>query len=350
MKTVNVKTDRSYDIYIGEGLLSQTAELVSSLGLGKKAMIVSDDTVAELYLDTLAKNLTGAGYEVYSFIFEHGEKSKCAETYLSLLDSLAEKRFTRSDAVFALGGGVVGDLAGFAAATYMRGIRFVGIPTTLLACVDSSVGGKTAIDIKAGKNLVGAFWQPSAVICDPELLWSLPDEYFSDGMAEVIKYAVIRDASILDLIREGKAKENIEELILRCIEIKRDIVEEDERESGLRAVLNFGHTAAHAIEAESGFQISHGRAVGIGMALIMKASASMGLCKEEDYKALCEVLSDYSLDTDCPYDAKTLYSHALSDKKAASGGISLVMCRGIGKCEIRKTPNDELLAVFEAGI
>ncbi len=350
MKTVKVKTDRSYEIYIGCGIFSKTAELVSSLGLGKKAMIVSDDTVAELYLDTLAKNLTDAGYEVYSFVFEHGEKSKCAQTYLSLLDSLAEKRFTRSDSIFALGGGVVGDLAGFAAATYMRGIRFVGIPSTLLACVDSSVGGKTAIDIEAGKNLVGAFWQPSAVICDPELLLSLPDEYFSDGMAEVIKYAMIRDASILDLIRGGKAKENIEELILRCIEIKRDVVEEDERESGVRAILNFGHTAAHAIEAESNFEISHGRAVGIGMAIITKASAALGLCTEDDYKALCKVLRDYSLDTECPYGAKVIYDRALSDKKATSGGISLVICRKIGNCEIKKVSNDELLALLEAGI
>ncbi len=350
MKKVSVKTGRSYEIYIEHGAFSKAAELTASLGLGKRVMIVSDDTVASLYLSSLKDNLASGGYEVYSFVFHHGEKSKCADTYLSLLDALAEAHFSRGDSIFALGGGVVGDLAGFAAATYMRGIRFIGIPTTLLACVDSSVGGKTAIDIKAGKNLVGAFWQPSAVICDPRLLSSLPEEYFSDGMAEVIKYAMISDGSLCELISGGRAKENIEELIYRCVSIKRDIVEEDEREGGIRAILNFGHTAAHSIEAESNFEISHGRAVGIGMAVICRASARLGLCTEEDVQTLCSLLLDYSLDTECPYDAKTLYTHALSDKKAGADSISLIMCRGIGKCEIRKTPTEEVLGVFSKGI
>ncbi len=349
MKTVHVSTGRCYDIYIGEGILSKAAELVSDLGLGGRAMIVSDDTVAALYLDKLKRTLTLGGYDVYSFVFAHGESSKCACTYLALLDALAEAHFSRMDAVFALGGGVVGDLAGFAAATYMRGIRFVGIPTTLLACVDSSVGGKTAIDISAGKNLVGAFWQPSAVICDPSLLGTLPEEYFSDGMAEVIKYAMIADASILDIIKDKSAKKNIVELIERCVSIKRDIVEQDEREGGIRALLNFGHTAAHGIESESEYEISHGRAVGMGMALITKASSRMGLCSEKDYLSLCSVLCDYALDTECPYSADILYTHALSDKKACEKSISLIMCRGVGRCEIRKTPTEELCSVFELG-
>ncbi len=350
MKTVKVKTQRDYNIFIGEGLLSRTAELVSRLGLGKRAMIVSDDTVASLYLEKLKDNLRCGGYDVYSFVFPHGESSKCASTYLSLLDALAEAHFSRSDSVFALGGGVVGDLAGFAAATYMRGVRFVGIPTTLLACVDSSVGGKTAIDIMAGKNLVGAFWQPSAVICDPTLLDTLPSEYFSDGMAEVIKYAMISDASLFDIILGGKAKENIAEIISRCVEIKRDIVEADEREGSIRAILNFGHTAAHSIETESNFEISHGRAVGMGMAIIVAASACLGLCTHKDYQTLCEALSDNALTAECPYSAETLYTHALSDKKAGADFISLIMCRGVGKCEIRKTPTDEVLQVFKSGV
>ncbi len=350
MKTVRVNTDRCYDIYIGEGLLDSAAMLVSSLGLGKKAMIVSDDTVAALYLERLKKSLAEGGYEVYSFVFPFGESSKCANTYLSLLDALAEAKFSRKDTVFALGGGVVGDLSGFAAATYMRGIRFVGIPTTLLSCVDSSVGGKTAIDIKAGKNLVGAFWQPSAVICDYLLLDSLPEEIFADGMAEVIKYAMIADASLMELIRGGKAKENIAELILRSVEIKRDIVAVDERENGIRAILNFGHTAAHAIESESDYEISHGRAVGIGMALITGACARLGLCSDRVYRELCEVLSDYKLSVDCPYSAEVLYNHALSDKKAQGDRIKLIVCREVGRCEIKESTGEELLLVFRAGV
>lgn len=349
MKTVHIDASRSYDIYIGNGLLSRTAELVSGLGFGKKAMIVSDDTVAALYMTTLKAALTQGGYECYEFVFEHGEQSKCAQTYLALLDTLAQMHFDRSDVIFALGGGVVGDLSGFAAATYQRGIRFVQIPTTLLAATDSSVGGKTAIDISAGKNLVGAFWQPSAVICDPTLLDTLPEEYFSDGMAEVIKYAMIRDASLLDIIKGGTAKKNIIEVIRRCVSIKRDVVLEDERDTGIRATLNFGHTAAHSIEAESCFNISHGRAVAIGMAIITRASVKLGLCGADAYRTLCGILSDYSLPLECEYDAQTIYEHALSDKKRESSGISLVMCTGVGSCDVQKTPFEKVKQVFVLG-
>lgn len=350
MKTVRVNATRSYDIYIGKGIFEKTAELVRPLRLGKKIMIVTDDTVADLYLSVLKGVLLGAEYEVCEFIFWHGEASKCAETYLDLLDAMAEAHLDRSDSIFALGGGVVGDLAGFAAATYQRGIRFVQIPTTLLAAVDSSVGGKTAIDIKAGKNLVGAFWQPSAVICDPALLDTLPEEYFSDGMAEVIKYAMIRDASLFDLIRGGAAKENIVEVIARCVTIKRDVVEEDERDTGVRAILNFGHTAAHSIEAESNFEISHGRAVGIGMVVITRASAQLGLCSQSDLGELCDILCEYALTLECPFSAQTVYEHALSDKKREAGGISLIMCTGVGSCKIQKTPFDEVRRIFDMGV
>ena len=350
IKTVHINAQREYDIHIGHGLLSHTVELVSELKLGSKIMIVSDDTVAALYLKKLRTVLEQGGYECSEFVFPHGEASKCADTYLSLLNALAEAHFDRSDSIFALGGGVVGDLSGFCAATYQRGIRFVQIPTTLLAATDSSVGGKSAIDIPAGKNLVGAFWQPSAVICDPSLLDTLPDEYFSDGMAEVIKYAMIRDVSLLDIIKDGKAKQNIIEVIERCVSIKRDVVIQDEFDRGVRAILNFGHTAAHSIEAHSGYTISHGRAVGMGMAIITRASAKLGLCDKAVLDALYAVLSDYNLESKCPYDANTLYSYALSDKKREQSSISLIMCTGVGSCEIRKTPLDEVAHIFELGV
>ena len=350
MKTVRVNATRSYDIYIGKGILEKTAELLRPLHLGEKIMIVTDDTVADLYLSRLKSVLLGEEYEVCEFVFLHGEQSKCAATYLSLADALAAAHIDRSDCIIALGGGVVGDLAGFAAATYLRGIRFVQIPTTLLAAVDSSVGGKTAIDIEAGKNLVGAFWQPSAVICDPTLLDTLPCEYFSDGMAEVIKYAMIRDASLFDLISGGAVKENIVEVIARCVSIKRDVVEEDECDKGVRAILNFGHTAAHAIEAESSFGISHGRAVGIGMMIITRACAALGLCSEQELGLLSKTLADYSLTLTCPYGADVVYKHALSDKKREGGGISLIMCTGIGSCRIEKTAFEDVRRIFELGV
>ena len=299
MRVVSVNASSSYNIYIGNGIIDRAGELCDGITPGCRIMIVSDDTVAALYLDRVRAVLERAGYRCASFVFMHGEESKCAGTYLSLLDELAAGHFDRGDALLALGGGVVGDLTGFAAATYMRGVRFVGVPTTLLSCVDSSVGGKTAIDIPRGKNLVGAFWQPSAVIIDPELLGTLPDEYFSDGMAEVIKYAMIRDASLMELISGGRARENIIDVIERCVSIKRDVVCEDERDTGVRAILNFGHTPAHAIEAASRFGVSHGRAVGIGMVMVTRASVEMGLCDRDTLDALCAVLGDYRLDTCC---------------------------------------------------
>ena len=252
MRTVHVNASTPYDVFIKKGMLDEVGELCSSIVRPTRCVIISDDVVAPLYLDRVRASLERAGYTPSAFVFPHGESSKCAATYLDILSFLASEHIDRGGCIFALGGGVVGDISGFAAATYMRGIKYVQIPTTLLADVDSSVGGKCAIDIPEGKNLVGAFYNPSAVICDPETLRTLPEDYFSDGMAEVIKYAMISDSSIFSLIDEGYAKDNICELIERCVSIKREVVEADEREGGIRAILNFGHTTAHAIEAHSG--------------------------------------------------------------------------------------------------
>ncbi len=347
MSVVHVDASRSYDIYIGEGLLERAGELTSGLKLGKKILIVSDDTVAALYLDRLRGVLTACGYECTSYVFEHGEASKSQQTLFGILGHLAKSHFDRSDSIFALGGGVVGDVAGFAASVYMRGIRFVGIPTTLLSATDSSVGGKTAIDIPQGKNLVGSFWQPSAVICDVRLLDTLSPEYFSDGMAEVIKYAMIRDASLMTLIEGGRASERIIDVIRRCVEIKRDVVSQDEHDRGVRAILNFGHTAAHAIEAHSGYEISHGRAVGMGMVMITRACERLGLCECGTLEKLCRVMSDYDLTVECPYPAEELLSYIENDKKCDGGGISLVLSRGVGSCEVKWLPLSEAGKMFE---
>ena len=350
MIKINVSNSRSYDILIEKGCINNTAEYLRTLSLGKKIMITSDDTVAALYLDLLKSKLENAGYECYTFVFLHGESQKNASTYLSLIDALAECHFSRKDAILALGGGVVGDLAGFAAATYMRGIRYISVPTTLLSMVDSSVGGKTAVDIAAGKNLLGAFWQPSLVIIDPDLLSTLPEEYFSDGMAEVIKYAMIRDENIFALIENGGAKDNIEELIASCVKAKRDVVCEDEFEGGVRAILNFGHTPAHAIEKESKYKISHGRAVAMGMKIMTKASYLRGKCSISSLEKLNAALKEYSLDDECPYSAKQLAKRALSDKKASGDSILLIYTEGEGKALIEKTPLCEIEKIFGEGL
>ena len=341
-RLISVKASRCYDIHIGEGLLDRVGEYISHLTLGKKIMIVSDDTVAALYLDRLKAALDNLGYECHSYVFPHGEESKCADTYLGILSALASAHFDRSDSIFALGGGVVGDISGFSAATYMRGIRYVQIPSTLLSAVDSSVGGKCAIDIKEGKNLVGAFWQPSAVICDVKLLDTLPKEYFSDGMAEVIKYAMIRSRSLADILAGGKAKERIIDVIEECVRIKRDIVAVDERDTGLRAILNFGHTAAHAIEAESNFSISHGRAVGMGMLMICKGARKMGLCSEDTVATLRSMMEDYSLTLECPYPTEILLPYIKNDKKCKGDSVELVLPRSVGECELRKVAFEKI--------
>ena len=341
-KTVRVEASRSYDIHIGEGLLERAGEILLPLSLGKKIMIVSDDTVAALYLERLQRVLLCAGYDCHSFVFPHGEESKCARTYLSILSAMAAAHFDRSDSIVALGGGVVGDISGFAAATYMRGIRYVQMPTTLLSAVDSSVGGKCAIDIEEGKNLVGAFWQPSAVICDVRLLDTLPSEYFADGMAEVIKYAMIRSRTLSDMLASGHARDNISDVIEHCVSIKRDIVALDERDTGLRAILNFGHTLAHAIEAHSGFAISHGRAVGIGMCAITRGCERMGLCESETRQTLLSLVGAYSLDSECPYQIGELLPYIQNDKKTKGDSLELVLVRSVGECELRKVKFSEI--------
>ena len=257
MNTVHINASKSYDIIIEKGLLPRCGFYIKNVCQAQTICLVTDDTVDALYADTVIQSLQREGFRTVKFVFAHGEESKSSTTYLNLIDFLAENHITRSDVIVALGGGVVGDLSGFAAATFLRGISFIQIPTTLLACVDSSVGGKTAIDIPAGKNLLGAFHQPALVLCDPMTLSTLPDEIYRDGCAEIIKYAMITDAHFFEQLNNQPVKEWEEEVIKRCVEIKRDIVMQDEFDRGQRALLNFGHTVGHAIEACSHFTISH---------------------------------------------------------------------------------------------
>ena len=349
MRKVTVNASRVYDVIIEKGILDRAGEESTKVIKPCAAAILTDSNVAPLYAERLEKSLISSGFSPIRFTIAAGEESKSAESYLSFLNFLAENKITRSDCIFALGGGVVGDLAGFAAATYLRGIKFIQIPTTLLAMVDSSVGGKTAIDIPAGKNLVGAFYQPSLVLCDYETLDTLPDNVFADGCAEVIKYGIINDKPLFEKLK-FPIKPQIEDVIENCVRNKRDVVDADERDVGVRQLLNLGHTAAHSIEMLSNFEISHGSAVAMGTALIARAAAKFGYCPESDVEEIVKMLNSYGLPTECPYTAAELTRIALSDKKRSGGKINLIVPFGIGNSKIHEIDVTELEAFFAKGL
>lgn len=349
MERISVSASKKYDILIGEGLLLKVGELIREITSCRKAAIISDSTTNRLFSETVTASLEKSGFAVSEFTIPAGEESKSAENYVRLLNSLAEEKFSRSDLIVALGGGVVGDLSGFVAATYLRGISCVQIPTTLLSAVDSSVGGKTAINLDAGKNLAGAFFQPSRVICDTEIIRNLPDDIFADGMAEIIKYGAIRSEGILDLVRDG-SKKNLDKIICECVKIKRDIVANDEFDTGERQLLNLGHTPAHAIEKNSSFKVSHGSAVAIGMVLMARAAERLGLCDSgvsNELQALCELCS---LPTICDFSATELAAVAMSDKKRFGDEITLVVPKRRGESVLLKVPSGEVESFFEAGL
>lgn len=349
MTTVKVNASTPYDVIIGTELLDKCGELASRVIKPCKACIVTDDTVASLYLDRAKASLSLAGYEVVSFVFPHGEASKNTTTLIELLEFLAEKRLTRSDCMVALGGGVVGDMCGFAAAVYLRGIKFIQIPTTLLAAVDSSVGGKTGVDLVAGKNLAGAFHQPSLVICDYSTLNTLPENIFADGCAEVIKYGVINDKAFFDSLRMG-IRPQIESVIAECVRNKRDVVEEDEFDSGKRQLLNLGHTVGHAVEACSNFEISHGNAVAIGMVTVMRAAVKCGICPEADLNSLICSLRREGLPTECPFKADEIFEAATADKKRQGDKITLVIPYSIGDSRLVTMTLTELSDFIAKGL
>ena len=342
MKTLTVNAmSATYDIQIKKGILSECAKFISDVVRGKKAMIVTDTNVAPLYLDKVKDKLSSAGFETYSHIFTAGEESKHLGTVAGIYDSLSENEFTRKDFIVALGGGVCGDISGFVASTYMRGIDFVQIPTTLLSQVDSSVGGKTGVDTKYGKNLVGAFYQPKLVLIDPLTLNTLSDHYFADGMGEVVKYGCIRNAELFTMLENVDIKENIEDIILECLKIKRDVVVEDEKESGVRMILNFGHTAGHSIEKLAQFKKSHGECVAKGMVMITKASESLGITEVGTAKRIENLCSKCNLDTSCDYDIDTVARNAKNDKKGSDNNLSIILSDKIGSCFIHTIDKNE---------
>ena len=349
MKTVTVNASTSYKILIENELLSSVGAHIKELLGDARLCIVTDDIVDALYASTVEQSLTEAGYSTIKFVIPHGEASKNAKNLIELLEFLASNRLTRSDALIALGGGVVGDLCGFAAGVYLRGIKFIQIPTTLLAAVDSSVGGKTAIDLDAGKNLAGVFHQPSLVLCDPKTLDTLSPEIFADGCAEVIKYGIINDRVFFDFLKND-IKDNIEVVIERCVANKASIVERDEFDTSERQLLNLGHTIGHAIELCSELSISHGSAVAIGTVMATKIAVAKNLCPAEDLNEIISLLKNAGLPTKCPFSAHELYLVASADKKRLGGSINLILPYGIGNCKVCKVNITELEPLIEKGL
>lgn len=345
MRSVTVKTSATYEVLIGSGLLQKAGEAVKKVISPCKAAIVTDSTVVHLYEETVRKSLTEAGFSVCTFVFPAGEASKNIHTLSHLLEFLAKEEMTRTDLIVALGGGVTGDLAGFGAAVYLRGISFVQIPTTFLAAIDSSVGGKTAVDLEAGKNLAGAFYQPKLVLCDTDVLQTLPEVVFADGISEALKYGVLGDAPLFEKIARGDFRQELEEIIETCVSMKRDVVEEDEFDTGKRQLLNLGHTFGHAIEQKSHFQMTHGHAVAIGMHLIAKAAEAKGIAEKGTAAAIAKALEQNQLPKETEFSPAEVAEGTLRDKKRRGGTISFVFPKKIGACEIVKIPVEEVEAL-----
>ncbi|MDD2533215.1 MAG: 3-dehydroquinate synthase [Eubacteriales bacterium] len=334
-----------YPILIKNGALNLVGHLAAEAVVGRKAFVVSDETVYPLYYSQVAKSLESAGFSVAGYAFAAGEGSKTATTLFTLYEQFHQAGLSRSDLIIALGGGVVGDVTGFAAATYLRGVPLIQIPTTLLAQVDSSIGGKTAIDLPFGKNLAGAFYQPKAVVLDPLVLRTLSRARMSEGMAEVIKYGLIRDERLFDQIESQTY--DLEWVLERCVRIKTTVVAADERDSGERMLLNFGHTVGHAIEKVTGYTtLTHGEAVAIGMMVASQIGEKLGKTPAGTTDRLRQVLSHYQLPTECTWSADELMPAIHSDKKRLAGKLYYILLNKIGEAVLNPMDANDLKRVL----
>lgn len=342
MKTVHISASREYDVIIDRGLIDRVGTEIKKISKARKTVIVSGEKVFPIYGERVVKSLENEGFEVLCFIHETGEGAKSVRVYGELLNYLASNHVSATDMLVALGGGVTGDLTGFAAATFLRGMEFVQVPTTLLAAVDSSVGGKTAINLDAGKNLAGCFYQPSAVLCDPDTLGTLSPEDYRCGCAEVIKYGVLGNYEFFTELEATPIPEQVEHVIEVSVSMKRDVVQNDEFDKGQRRLLNLGHSFGHAVEKCSDFAIHHGDAVAIGMAAIMRASCKRGICSENDRDRVIELLKKNDLPTESVYSLNELFEASSSDKKIASGKMHLIVPEKIGECRIVSMPVSEM--------
>ena len=358
MNIITIQLDsRKYDIRIGSSLLAGIGVACKETGLAGRAAIVTNPTVAPLYAGAVTTSLAAAGFSPVVIEIPDGEEYKTSATLELVYDRLLEAGLDRRSFIVALGGGVVGDLAGFAAATFLRGIPFVQVPTTLLAQVDSSVGGKTGIDHPRGKNLIGAFYQPQLVLADLDTLRTLSERHYRAGLAEVVKYGAVLDAVLFELLESAADRllerdpELLGEVVACCCRIKAWVVEQDEREAGLRAVLNYGHTLGHAFETLGGYRdLVHGEAVAMGMACAADISSRFSFCTTEDRDRIVSLLQRLGLPVDPPEIDPTLLAAALSsDKKNRSGTLSYICNRGIGGHAVQEITPVELAAACNAG-
>lgn len=350
IKKIPVKASESYDVIIGGGLIKNCAGYIKTAVKAEKLAVITDDNVDKLYGNELKKTLEDNGFSVCKYAFPHGEASKCSETLNRIYDFLCENQITRTDCIIALGGGVVGDISGFAAATFLRGLDFIQMPTTLLAQVDSSIGGKTAINLPGGKNLAGAFKQPKLVICDTNALKTLSDELLTDGMGEVVKHGMIKSEQLFELLEKNDLKSIfnvIDDVIAQNVTIKRNVVEADEFDRGERMLLNFGHTLGHSIEKYYNFTgISHGKAVATGMKFITEIAERNNITQKGVTNRLISCLDRYGLNITVEPAVKDLAEACLNDKKRESGFISVIFCENVGKAFAEKMPVGEFLKLL----
>jgi len=347
---VRVNVNEGYNVFIGKGILESCGELIKNAGFSGRCAVITDTNVEKLYLARVMDSLIKEGFFPVSYAFPAGEKNKNMETLSVILEFLAEKKLTRSDFVIALGGGVTGDMAGFAAGTYMRGIKFVQIPTTFLAAVDSSVGGKTAVNLSSGKNLAGLFHQPSLVIMDTDTLSTLSEEDYACGCAESIKTGIIGDRALFEMFENETVRGYEREIIARAVTVKARIVEADEKETGERKLLNLGHTYGHAVERLSNFEISHGYAVSIGLAMAARAAERMGDTEYAFAERILETLKKNGLPVKAPYSAEALFEASATDKKMSGKSLSVIIPKDVENCEIRKIRAEEFLNYITEGM
>lgn len=350
MTSVRVHVNNGYDVLIGKGLLPSCGELIRRAGVTGACAVITDTNVEKLYLKSVLASLEGAGFQAHAYAFPAGEGSKNLETLSGIVEFLASVPLTRSDFVIALGGGVTGDMAGFAAGVYMRGIPFVQLPTTFLAAVDSSVGGKTAVNLSGGKNLAGLFHQPSLVIMDTDTLSTLSDEDYACGCAESIKTGVIGDRTLYEIFESGNFRGNEQEIITRAVTVKAKIVEADEKEAGVRKLLNLGHTYGHAIEKTGSYRIPHGYAVSIGLSMAAACAAKMGDADPAFSQSIIGTLQKSGLPVKAPYSAGELFSASAADKKKSGNVLSVIVPAALEQCIVRNIDASEFLNYIKLGL
>lgn len=350
MNWIRINTVPGYDVLIGNGLLEKAGEYIAEIqdARSRRVLIVTDDNVAPLWLDKLKESLEKAEVKCEVHIIKNGEQSKNIDNYIEIIHTLEHKNFCRANAVVALGGGVVGDLAGFAAATFQRGMKFVQIPTTVLAAVDSSVGGKTGVNLDTGKNLLGTFYQPSLVLCDPETFKTLPAEVVRDGCGEILKYGILANARLFEDVSDAQGNVNSidEDIIAKCVSIKKYYVENDEHDRGVRQYLNLGHTIGHAVEYCSRYTITHGAAVAMGMVVATRIALNMCVCEADCPIDVLEGIRSVGFDISCKYTAAELMEAIMHDKKRLGSVITMILPKRVGECTTHTFTCEELERVL----